>query len=309
MNILEQSCKTPRENKVSRVMILCDRDGFANMKEFLFVKLKDCTSYIDSITDKMEDFFVVSDVGDYFISCEDYVFYNIVNIIFCMQQSSTPLSKIPSVFYDIFINENCTKHVEQIRELGDNIDYQIMDGYLDGHSYEIIDNIDWYDVSEGTVREHLFVGAEIVTNSLLSSQLMRMFHRPLFCYDTNINNAYIMPEDLSEPGSSNYKEWLKLITSVNEVKEKFNNQGVSYSIVKACTPGCAAKELVVVTTLGEWYDFFKKVDSSRMITGADERKLIRLMAEYFLDYAYIESFKTLLNELIRTIDTQEELPF
>jgi hypothetical protein len=46
-----------------------------------------------------------------------------------------------------------------------------------------------------------------------------------------------------------------------------------------------------------------------MITGSDERKLIRLMAEYFLDYAYIESFKTLLNELIRTIDTQEELPF
>ena len=208
MNILEQSCKTLRENKVNRVMILCDRDGFANMKEFLFVKLKDCPSYIDSITDKMEDFFVVSDVGDYFISCEDYVFYNIVNIIFCMQQSSTPLSKIPSVFYDVFINENCTKHVEQIREICD-IDYQIMEGYLDGHSYEIVDNIDWYDVSEGTVREHLFVGAEIVTNSLLSSQLMRMLHRTLFCYDTNINNAYIKPEDLSGPGSSNYKEWLK----------------------------------------------------------------------------------------------------
>lgn len=307
MEIIEQACRTPQKENISRIIILCDRDSFAHLQEFLFVKLANFASYINSITDKMEDLFVVTDCDDYVISCEDYVFYNIVNIILCMQQSSTPLSNIPSVFYDVFTNESCTKHVEQIQEIC-SIDYQIMEGYLDSYSYEIIDNIDWYDVSEGT-REHLFIGAEIVTNSLLSSQLMKMFQRPLFCDNTNINNAYIKPEDLDEPGSSNYKEWLKLITSVDEVKEKFNQQGVSYSIVKACTLGCAANELIVVTTLSEWYDFFKQVDASRMITGSDERQLIRLMAEYFLDYAYIESFKTLLNQLIATIDSDDELPF
>ena len=46
-----------------------------------------------------------------------------------------------------------------------------------------------------------------------------------------------------------------------------------------------------------------------MITSSDERPLVRIMADYFMDFAYIESFKTLLKSLISTIDTYEERPF
>ena len=34
MNVLEQVCKTPATHQVHRILILCDRDGFANMKKF-----------------------------------------------------------------------------------------------------------------------------------------------------------------------------------------------------------------------------------------------------------------------------------
>ena len=305
MNILEQSCKAPRECKTQRIMILCDRDGYANMQKFLFETLKDCPPYIDSITEKMEDFFVCSDIGDYFISCEDYVFYNIVNIILCRQESSSPLTNIPSVFYDVFIHENFKKHVDQIRDIC-IIDHSVMKEYLDKNSYEIIDNIDWYDVAETTVRDHLFVGAEIVTNAIISSQILNMFKNTLFCYDCNVNNAYVKPEDLV-PETPDYKTWVQLITSVEKAKEKLGHS--RYSITKTCSLGCAAKEVTVVATLGEWYNFFKRVDASRMITSPDERKLVRLLADYFYEYAYIESFKTFLKELICSIDTQEELPF
>lgn len=305
MNILEQSCKAPRECKTQRIMILCDRDGYANMQKFLFETLKDCPPYIDSITERMEEFFVCSDIGDYCISCEDYVFYNIVNIILCHQKSSSPLKDIPSVFYDVFLHEHLKKHVEQIRDIC-IIDHSVMEGCLDKNSYEIIDNIDWYDVAETTVRDHLFVGAEIVTNAIISSQIMSMLKNTLFCYDCNVNNAYVQPEDLV-PETPDYKTWVQLITSVEKAKEKLGHS--RYSITKTCSLGCAAKEITVVATLGEWYNFFKRIDASRMITSPDERKLVRLLADYFYEYAYIESFKTFLKELICTIDTQEELPF
>lgn len=307
MKILEQSCKPPRETKSQRIMILCDRDGFANMKEFLLTTLKDYTSYIDSITEKMEDFFVFTDIGDYFVSCEDYVFYNIVNIILCHQESSTPLTNIPSIFYDVLVNENYQNHAYQIKELC-SINCDVSGWKLDNNSYEIIDDIDWYDVSETTLRQHCFVGAEVVTHLTISNQLMTMFKEPMFCYDCDVNDAYIKPEDLNEH-TSEYKVWLQFIKSVSETKEKLNKTSPVYNVIKACTPGCAAKEVTILTTLDEWYTFFKRVDESRMITSSDERQLIRLMAVYFLDYAYIESFKTMLKELILSIDTQEELPF
>lgn len=308
MDILEQSCKPPKYRNFKRIMILCDRDGFANMKEFLLKTLEDCVCYVDESSDvRMEDLFVFTEHGDYFISCEDSVFYNITNVILCRQTSSSPLNNIPSLFYDIFTRPEYSAFAEKVSSIC-SVDYNVLEGSLDNNVYEVFDDIDWYDVSETTLRQHMFVGAEIIANGMVTKKIKRQFEHSLLCYDHDLKDAFVKPA-LLEPGMQEYDLWLQLMTNIIKTKNELISTNMSYDIIRACSPGCSAKQLIIVATLEQWYEFFQFVDKSRMITSSDERQLVRIMADYFMDYAYIESFKTLLKSLISTIDTYEELPF
>ena len=307
MQILEQSCKKPQYHNVKRIMILCDRDGFANMKEFLLETLKDCVCYIDESDVVMEDLFVFTEDSDYFISCNDSTFYNLVNVILCQQEASTRLKNIPSVFYDMFVEPEYEKFRTQFRDIC-NIDYHVLEGCLDNNTYEIFDEMDLYDVSETTLRRHVFVGVELVTNNIVAEKIKGLFNHPLFCYDHDIKDAFVIPAKLSKD-TKEYEKWYNLMLSILKVREEFINSNMSCDMIRSCMPGCAAKKVTIITDLDEWDNFFKNIEKLRVITNSDDRELIRKLSDYFLDYAYIESLKTLLKNMVNTIDSYEELPF
>ena len=104
MNVLEQVCQIPATHQVHRILILCDRDGFANMKRFLCENMSDCVYYIDEWAVSINELFIMTDDEDYLISCDDYTFHNLVNVVLC-SQTSNPMKNVPSLFYDLFTNE------------------------------------------------------------------------------------------------------------------------------------------------------------------------------------------------------------
>ena len=306
MNVLEQVCQTPATHQVHRILILCDRDGFANMKKFLCENLSDCVYYIDEWAVSINELFIMTDDEDYLISCDDYTFHNLVNVVLC-SQTSNPMKNVPSLFYDLFTNEANKDIVDRVREIC-NIDYHVLEGSLDNNSYEIMHNVDWSELSENAIKRHLFIGAEIITNFTLSDKIQQMLNNST-CWFSELDYSYIRPLEL-DSGSKEYKLWYDYVTNATNTKYQLINKGVSWETAKQVLPACTARQVNAIASLGEWTDFFKAIEKSRMIANnPNDRDLVRRMADYMRDYAYTDDFDNVTKHLIQTIDSYEELPF
>ena len=307
MNVLNQSCQAPKHKRSDRVIILCDREGFSNMKKFLYDNLSDSLCYLDDNLMSLDDVIIMTEDEDCLLSCDQYIFVNLVNVILCTQMT-LPLNNIPSIFYEFFLNPKNEKIITAVHEIC-NIDFHILEGHLDKNSYEIMYDINWYELSENIMDKHLFIEA-ILTTSILGADRFRMrFTHPCDLSVEELDYSYIKPVDIEE-NTKEYKMWYNYITNATKIKYDMVNSGLSYETGKSMLPGCTACKVRVAARFDEWKKFFDDAMRDRIVANSiQDRELVKVMAEYMLDYAYTDEFRNKLMNLINTITTAEELPF
>ncbi len=307
MNILEQSCKTNTSLQRKRVTILCDKNGFARMKEFLHDELTDSLVYLDDNITKIEDIFVFTEEEAYIISCDDYIFINLINFILCSHMAK-PIKNIPSVFYKVFFDERNKDIIDEVHNIC-NIDSEILKDAIDDNDYEILHDVNWFDVPEESRNKHLFIDLEIITTMTISKRIERMFYGVTYYSDYELDYSYIRPDDLKE-NSKEYKLWNSFVAKATQLKYELKNMGLSYETSRDVIPGCAARQIKIAADMSTWQHFFDLIDKEKLyVVGPNERRFSRMMAEFMLEYAFTDEFRELLLKIMQDVDSYDELPF
>ena len=307
MKILEQSCKANEELKQNRVIILCDHNGFTRMKEFLHDEVSDSLCYLDDCIENVDDVFTFTSDENYIMSCDDYIFINLINVVLCSNMAK-PIKNIPSIFYDVFMDSRNKELTDEVQRIC-NIDFESLKDNLDNNTYEIVHDMNWFDVSDTIRNTHLFVDVEIVTTRSNADKLRILFKNPMYFSDWEMEEAYIQPSDI-KGRTKEYKQWEQLMANATALKAQLKNNGMSFETCKDILPGCSATKIKLYANMKSWEQFFDNIIESRIIaSGPSERDLARLMADYMLDFAFTEEFRKKLLNFIEDVNTYEELPF
>ena len=307
MKIVEQSCKANEELKQNRVIILCDHNGFTRMKDFLHDEVSDSLHYLDDGIESIDDIFTFTSDENYIMSCEDYIFINLLNVVLCSNMAK-PIKNIPSIFYDVFMDSRNKEITDEVHRIC-NIDWETLKDNIDDNVYEIVHDMNWFDVSDHIRNTHLFIDVEIITTRSNADKLRLLFKDPMCFPAWEMEDTYIQPSDI-KANTKEYKQWEQLMTNVTSLKTQLKNSGLSFETCKDILPGCSATKIKLYANMKDWNQFFDNIIESRIITrGPSERDLTRLMADYMLDFAFTEEFRNKLISLIEDVNTYEELPF
>lgn len=312
MTVVKQRCKALLNLDEGRIIIISDVDGYQNL-----------TNTIKSICQKMMEIdiseFNMTDYDDYVVSCTYTSFVNVTCSIYRMFDDKKFFNNIPSVFFDIFNNEQMKSVYEAIQRRHDMRDFDEMRKYADKNTYEFLMPADYANLSEESRLDHLFANLEIITDNMIAQRFENKLGfdwekrsnalGKAWIYVSSIDNTFIRPAEIAMD-SSMYEPWCEVCRKSYDLYQSMIKSGIPSNVARSVMPLSAAKTVQCGTTLRSWQSFLKYVLFSNFAYLSDNcSELVLQICDTFNTSLITEDMRDYIERIKKDIDEHVSMPF